>query len=116
MDSVQTFSRSASATGNPLVALRERRVHKVATTSPLQQISAIGGGISQLRGSAGQERLGKEGIALTNQWMIRSVAVPRQRAYVQRTVREQLDCRERSHTIDIDQVRRLFDAVFHQVD
>lgn len=69
---VEAVDCRATAAGFSLVA-RRRRVIKVGTARALHQVAANGGHVAQLRGSAGEDGGGEQGITLLDKRMVGEV-------------------------------------------
>ncbi len=111
---VEPVAGGAAAAGLALIA-RRRRVVEVVAARALQQIAAGRCHVAQLLRRAGEDRAGEHRIALRDQRVIGEVGVRHQRADAQAAVRGFLDGLERQAR-NVDQPRRAFDVLLHQVD
>ena len=111
---VEPVARGAAAAGLALIAGR-RRVVEVIAARALQKIAAGRCHVAQLLRCAGEDRAGEQRIALCDQRVIGEVGVRHQRADAQAAVRGFLDGLERQPR-NVDQPRRPFDILLHQVD
>src|SRR5207237_10048113 len=62
VNTIVTFERAAAAAGFAFVACRKRRIVKVITARPLQQITAYSRHVASLRNRYAQERLAQNRV------------------------------------------------------
>ena len=111
---VEPVAGGTAAAGLALIA-RRRRVVEIGATRALQKIAAGRGHVAQLLRGAGKDCARKQRIALRDQRVIGEIGVRHQRADAQAAVRGFLDALERQPR-NVDQPRRPFDILLHQVD
>jgi hypothetical protein len=111
---VHAMDRRTAAAGRAFVA-RRRGVVEIPAARPLQQVAAGRGHVAQLLRSARQDRARQQRVAALDHRVVRKIAVRHERADPQAAVRRFLDPLERQLR-DVDQPRRPFDVLLHQVD
>jgi hypothetical protein len=114
VDVVGAFEGGAAATGLAFIAGR-RDVVQIVAARTLEEIAASRRHVAQLCGRAGKDCARDNRIALFDQRMVGKVGIRHQRADPQSPTIGLFDCVERQPR-DVDQPRRAFDILLHEID